>query len=103
MRTQNTSSEAAAGADTVLSEQAAPLDIPAPTAVENSVSQGDSYLFLTYLEGEEIGAVYQTLCAEGKRAIAREVVPIQKKAANLALLDMECDTDYVDICCTSCT
>jgi hypothetical protein len=79
------------------------LDIPAPTAVENSVSQGDSYLFLTYLEGEEIGAVYQTLCAEGKRAIAREVVPIQKKAANMALLDMECDTDYVDICCTSCT
>lgn len=61
------------------------LDIPAPTVVGNGISQGYPYLLLTYLEGEEIGAAYQTLGAEEKRAIAREVVSIQRKAANMEL------------------
>lgn len=79
-------------------KQLALIDVPVPKVIADGMYDEYDYLILSYIEGKDIGIVYEQLTDEEKRAIAKEIVHIQKKVAaltNMALLNMEYDTDYV--------
>lgn len=61
----------------------AALDIPVPKVLWNGSFEGWTCLVLTYVAGQDIGLVYPRLTLWEKRAIARDVEAIQRKAAAL--------------------
>ena len=66
-----------------LLKQAAAAGIPVPRVLANGRRDGYEFLLLTYIEGSDLGLVYDSLTAEDKRAIAKEVVRIQEMAADI--------------------
>ena len=80
------SKEAGAYKDTVYwLERLAGLDIPVPRILGKGIYEEFEYLILSYLEGQDIGIVYQDLTAAEKLEIAREVVDIQNKVSALPM------------------
>ena len=73
-------------ADTVywLNELSA-LELPIPKVLFSGRYENYDYLILNYLEGKDIGLVYQDLTAAEKRDIAKDIVSIQSKVAQLPL------------------
>ena len=70
------------------------IDIPVPSVLGKGVFEGYEYLILTYFEGQDIGLVYTTLTDEDKREIAKTVVEIQSKVAELLLEDIPADWSW---------
>lgn len=64
-------------------EKLAAAGISVPRVIRQGTLRGYAYLVLSYLEGDDLGAVYPALTAEDKRAIAKEVVEIQRRAGTL--------------------
>jgi len=64
-------------------EKLAAVGVPVPKVIRGGTFRGYEYLVLTYLEGDDLGAVYPQLTAEDKRVIAREVVQLQKQTGSL--------------------
>ena len=64
-------------------EKLAAAGISVPKVIRQGSFQGYEYLVLSYLEGDDLGAVYPSLTAEDKRTIAKEVVEIQRRAGTL--------------------
>ena len=75
-------------------ERLATIDIPVPKILGKGTFGGFEYLILTYLEGQDIGIVYNDLSAKQKREIAREVVDIQNKVSVLQLEDIPADWNW---------
>lgn len=66
-----------------LLEKAYAAGIPVPRVVSDGQRDGYEFLILTYIEGRDLGLVYDSLTMEDKRAIAKEVVRIQELAADI--------------------
>ncbi len=66
-------------------ERLASINIPVPRIIAKGRYGEYEYLILSYIEGKDIGLVYQQLKDDEKRAIAKEIVHIQSKVATLKL------------------
>ena len=75
-------------------EKLAAVGVPVPVVLRRGVFRGYDYIVLSYLEGEDLGAVYADLSAEDKRAIAKEVVRIQEQAGTLRPEALEPDWSW---------
>ena len=64
-------------------EKLAAAGVPVPGVLGRGRFQGYDYIVLSYLEGEDLGAAYPELSAADKRAIAREVVELQRRAGTI--------------------
>lgn len=60
-----------------------PLGLPIPKILSNGIYDDVSYLILTYIQGEDLGNVYNTLSDYEKKMIARDIVGIQNKVSTL--------------------
>ena len=65
--------------------QLSTLDIPSPQVLAHGTWDEYQYLILNYMEGEDIGLIYTTLIAPEKKQIAKDVMEIQRKVAQLQL------------------
>lgn len=89
------STESDAYGDTIYwLEKLSALEIPVPKVIADGKLEEYEYLILTYIEGKDIGLVYLQLKDEEKRAIAKEVVRIQRRAAALEAKDAESDWSW---------
>lgn len=70
-------------------EKLASIDVPVPKVIAKGKYNEYEYLILSYIEGKDIGLVYQQLSDEDKRAIAKEIVNIQNQVATLELETVE--------------
>ena len=70
------------------------IDIPVPQVLGKGTFEGYEYLILTYFEGQDIGLVYTMLTDEDKREIAKTVVEIQNRVAELPLEDIPTDWSW---------
>lgn len=70
-------------------EKLASIDVPVPKVIAKGKYNEYEYLILSYIEGKDIGIVYEQLTDEDKRAIAKEIVHIQNQVATLELEDVE--------------
>lgn len=78
------STEENAYADTIYwLEKLTALDLPIPRVLFSGKWESWSYLILDYIEGEDIGLVYPSLSKAEKRQIAKDVMAIQRKVAEL--------------------
>lgn len=68
--------------------------IPAPEIISHGFRDGYDYLVLSYLEGNDIGIIYEKLTANDKRTIAKEIVAIQKKASRLKVKNLPADWSW---------
>lgn len=62
-----------------------PLNLPIPKILSNGIYGNFSYLILSYIEGEDLGNVYNTLSNPEKKIIAQDIVSIQNKVSTLPL------------------
>ena len=76
-------------------EKLAVIDVPVPKVIAKGKYGEYEYLILSYIEGKDIGLVYQQLSDEDKRAIAKEIVHIQNRVATLELENVELDWSWV--------
>lgn len=67
----------------------ASIDVPVPKVMARGKYDKYEYLILSYIEGKDIGLVYEQLTDGDKRAIAKEIVHIQNQVAKLKLEDVE--------------
>ena len=65
------------------------IDIPVPKVIVKGTYNEYEYLILSYIEGKDIGIVYELLTDEDKRAIAKEIVYIQNRVSALEIEDVE--------------
>ena len=65
------------------------LDIPIPHVIANGKLLQYEYIVLTYIEGKDIGLVYQNLSTSEKKKIAKEVVEIQNRVAELDIKNVD--------------
>lgn len=65
------------------------IEIPVPKVIARGKCEEYEYLILSYLEGKDIGLVYQHLNDDDKRAIAKEIVLIQDRVAAVQLENVE--------------
>ena len=70
------------------------IEIPVPKVIARGKCEEYEYLVLSYLEGKDIGLVYQYLNDDDKRAIAKEIVHIQDRMAALRLENVEPDWSW---------
>lgn len=75
-------------------EKLAVIDVSVPKVIAKGKYNEYEYLILPYIEGEDIGIVYEWLTDEDKRAIAKEIVHIQKRVATLELEDVGADWSW---------
>lgn len=75
-------------------EKLAIIDIPVPRVIAKGTYDEYEYLILSYIEGRDIGIVYEQLTDEDKRAIAKEIVHIQNQVATLKIEDVEPDWSW---------
>ncbi len=66
-------------------ERLADLNIPVSKVLFHGKYEGYMYLILNYIEGEDIGLVYENLTVSEKRRIAKDVMEIQRKVSGLQL------------------
>lgn len=76
-------------------KQLALIDVPVPKVIADGMYDEYDYLILSYIEGKDIGIVYEQLTDEEKRAIAKEIVHIQKKVATLKLEDVGSEWSWI--------
>lgn len=76
-------------------EKLALIGVPVPKVIAKGKYGEYEYLILSYIEGKDIGIVYEQLTDEDKRAIAKEIVHIQNQVATLELEDVEPDWSWV--------
>lgn len=76
-------------------EKLSSIEIPVPKVIAKGKYGKYEYLILAYIEGKDIGLVYQQLNDEDKAAIAKEIVHIQKQVATLELKDVEPDWSWL--------
>lgn len=67
----------------------ASLKIPAPKVLALGKVEEYEFLILSYIEGRDIGIVYPQLKYEEKKMIAKEIVSIQNRVAELELVNVE--------------
>lgn len=65
------------------------LDIPVSKVVGRGNFQEYTYIILTYIQGKDIGLVYQELDVDEKKKIAKGIVEIQNKVAKLDLENID--------------
>lgn len=70
------------------------IEIPVPKVIGKGKYARYEYLVLSYIEGKDIGLVYQSLRDEDKRSIAKEVVHIQNRVSTLKLEDVKSDWSW---------
>lgn len=70
------------------------IDVPVPKVIAKGKYDEYEYLILSYIEGKDIGIVYEQLTDEEKRAIAKEIVHIQNRVAAMKLEDVETDWSW---------
>lgn len=75
-------------------EKLAVIDVPVPKVIAKGKYNEYEYMILTYIEGKDIGIVYDQLMDEDKRVIAKEIVHIQNQVATLELDDLETDWSW---------
>lgn len=75
-------------------EKLALIDIPVPKVMAKGKYDEYEYLILSYIEGKDIGLVYQYLKDEDKRRIAKEIVHIQNRVSTLELEALEPDWSW---------
>ena len=78
-----------------LLQKLATIDVPVPKVITKGQYDEYEYLILSYIEGKDIGIVYEQLTDEDKRAIAKDIVHIQNRVAILELEDVEPDWSWV--------
>lgn len=61
------------------------MDIPVPKVIAKGECEGYTYLILSYIEGKDLGLVYQQLKDNEKKSIAKEIVHIQNQVSTLKL------------------
>lgn len=71
------------------------IDIPVPKVIAKGKYNEYEYLILSYIEGKDIGIVYEQLTDEDKRAIVKEIVHIQNQVVTLELENVEPDWSWV--------
>lgn len=70
------------------------IDVPVPKVIVKGKYNEYEYLILSYIEGKDIGIVYEQLSDDDKRVIAKEIVHIQNQVATLELDDVETDWSW---------
>lgn len=75
-------------------EKLVAIDVPVPKVIAKGTYGEYEYLILFYIEGKDIGLVYQQLKDEDKRAIAKEIVHIQNRVATLELENVATDWSW---------
>lgn len=84
------SSEDNAYADTVYwLRRLRKINIPVPEVLADGKYENYNYIILSYIDGDDLGTVYNDLSSEEKRLIAKEVVAIQNAVAGLKLENIE--------------
>lgn len=63
--------------------EAAHLGLPVPEVIACGASGEYEYMFISFIEGEDLGLVYPKLTNSEKRLIAEQTAEIQRKAAGL--------------------
>lgn len=58
-------------------------DVPVPKIISTGNFENYQYLVLSYIEGKELGDIYDQLTDDEKEQIAKEVINIQKHVANI--------------------
>lgn len=76
-------------------EKLALIGVPVPKVIAKGKYDEYEYLILSYIEGKDIGIVYEQLTDEDKRVIAKEIVHIQNQVATLELKDAALDWSWV--------
>lgn len=67
------------------------INIPVPEVLAYGKYENYSYIILSYIDGDDLGTVYNDLSSEEKRLIAKDVVEIQNAVACLKLENIEAD------------
>lgn len=75
-------------------EKLALIDIPVPKVIAKGKHNEYEYLILPYIEGKDIGIVYDKLADEDKRVIAKEIVHIQNRVSTLELENVVTDWSW---------
>lgn len=70
------------------------IDVPVPKVIVKGKYNEYEYLILSYIEGKDIGIVYEQLSDDDKRVIAKEIVHIQNQVATLELDDVVTDWSW---------
>jgi len=70
-------------------EKLSGLDVPASKVLHYGKQGEVNYLILNYIEGKDIGLVYRDLTGPEKRAIAKEVIKIQRVVSQLQLENID--------------
>ena len=75
-------------------EKLALIHVPVPKVIAKGKYNEYEYLILSYIEGKDIGIVYDQLTDEDKRVIAKELVHIQNRVSTLELEAVEPDWSW---------
>ena len=70
------------------------INISVPIVMEQGKFEGYEYLILSFMEGCDLGLVYDRLTNEDKREIAKEIVRIQQQVSALSLPSGYVENDW---------
>lgn len=70
------------------------IGVPVPKVIAKGKYNEYEYLILSYIEGKDIGIVYEQLTDEDKRVIAKKIVHIQNRVSTLELEAVEPDWSW---------
>lgn len=73
------------------------LDIPIPKVLFYGKCEEYNYIILNFLEGKDIGIVYQELTKSEKKKIAKEVIEIQRRVSRLPIKHIEKTWSWVQV------
>ena len=68
------------------------IGVPVPSVIANGTDRFD-YMIISFVEGGELGSIYQTLTREDKNQVAKEIVAMQEKVAALSTEDFKITVD----------
>ncbi len=77
-------------------ERLAAIGIPVPKVIANGKFENFEYLILSYIKGKDIGLVYPQLTDCDKKAIAKEIVEIQDRVAEVKLEGIRPDWSWFE-------
>lgn len=75
-------------------EKLSALRVPVPRVLSYGSFSEYEYLILSYIEGKDLGLVYPALTGNDKKSIAKEIVRIQDRAAQLKLEDLPAEWSW---------
>lgn len=76
-------------------EKLAAIEVPVPRVIAKGMYDKYEYLILSYIEGKDIGIVYELLTVEEKKAIAKDIVHIQNQVATLEPENVAADWSWI--------